>query len=148
MQKNNVRSTNEVDHHIGQCLRTRRIEIGLSQKQLAAKIGISFQQLQKYENGFNRISASRLYLVAKVIGVSLMHFFTDCEKTGEKTGDKTTPSYQMAESKTGYRAGTPEKDRASQRENLELSRCYFSINDKATRRRLLAIMRLLARVPD
>lgn len=138
-KKKNVRSTNEVDQNVGQRLRTRRIEIGLSQKQLAAKIGVSFQQLQKYENGFNRISASRLFLVAQVMEVPIVYFFSDVQGAEKVIGKSP---YSLAEKRSIY---TPQKTpRASQRENLELSRCYFSIQEKTTRQRLLAIMRSLA----
>lgn len=66
---------NEVDALVGQRVRERRIYLGISQHKLAAKIGVTFQQLQKYESGANRISASRLYFIAKALNCSIEYIF-------------------------------------------------------------------------
>ena len=64
-----------VDVHVGQRLRQRRVAVGLTQDRLAKSVGITFQQVQKYERGTNRIVASRLYELAKVLQVSVEYFF-------------------------------------------------------------------------
>lgn len=70
-----ARSSNSLDQHIGKRIRERRTEIGLSQDALAKCLGVSFQQVQKYESGANRIAASRLYILAKTLDVDLSFFF-------------------------------------------------------------------------
>lgn len=70
-----ARSSTSIDQHIGKRIRERRIEIGMSQDALGAKLGVSFQQIQKYESGANRIAASRLYLLSKTLDVDLSFFF-------------------------------------------------------------------------
>ena len=74
-----VKASTPVDIHIGQRLRMRRKAVGLSQEQLAARVGVTFQQLQKYEKGTNRISASRLLGLARELSVPVSHFFDGLE---------------------------------------------------------------------
>jgi transcriptional regulator with XRE-family HTH domain len=71
----NRRAATDVDSHVGERLRQRRILLGLAQQQLANSLGVSFQQLQKYESGANRVSASRLYQLAQVLAVPIMWFY-------------------------------------------------------------------------
>ena len=66
-----------VDVHVGERLRQRRTLLGLSQGEIGARLGLSFQQIQKYERGTNRIGASRLYRLSKVLGVPITYFFED-----------------------------------------------------------------------
>lgn len=70
----------EVDLHVGRRIRLRRQILGLTQEQLATAVGISFQQIQKYELGTNRVSASRLYDIARVLGVTILFFFQGAEE--------------------------------------------------------------------
>lgn len=79
------RTTTDVDRLVGARVRRRRSEIRLSQEKLAEAIGISLQQLQKYENGANRIGASRLYAIATVLDVPIGYFFTDLPETSLDT---------------------------------------------------------------
>jgi transcriptional regulator with XRE-family HTH domain len=69
------RAANTVDLHLGRKLRERRVEIGMSQETLADLLGVTFQQIQKYEKGVNRIAASRLYDMTKALGVEFTYFF-------------------------------------------------------------------------
>jgi transcriptional regulator with XRE-family HTH domain len=81
----NPRSANKIDHHIATRLRAARLESGLSQEDVSARIGVSFQQIQKYENGTNRISASRLFEMTQLYGKPLDWFFTGApEANGKK----------------------------------------------------------------
>lgn len=77
----NQRTSNEIDKFVGRRLKQRRDELGLSQEKLADKLGISFQQVQKYERGFNRVGASRLFAIAKELGVTVSYFFESLEDT-------------------------------------------------------------------
>ncbi|MGE0830194.1 MAG: helix-turn-helix domain-containing protein, partial [Hyphomonadaceae bacterium] len=74
-----VRGPNTLDHKIGLKVRSRRLEIGMSQERLAEKLGVTFQQIQKYEKGVNRIAASRLFGVAKALDVPVGFFFPASE---------------------------------------------------------------------
>jgi transcriptional regulator with XRE-family HTH domain len=73
------RDPNFVDRHVGNRMRMRRLLIGMSQEKLGELLGITFQQVQKYEKGSNRVSASRLYNVAKVLGVPVQYFFDELQ---------------------------------------------------------------------
>jgi len=75
------RERSEIDGHVGLCIRERRIMLGLTQDQLAERIGVTYQQAHKYEKGIDRISAGRLFEVARVLGVSVGYFY---ERFGEE----------------------------------------------------------------
>lgn len=77
MVKPRITHPDPIDVAVGRRVQMRRIELGLNQEQLGLSLGISFQQLQKYESGRNRISASRLYSIAKELDVSIDYFFED-----------------------------------------------------------------------
>lgn len=113
-----------VDAHVGKRIRHRRWMVGMTQQQLADKVGIKFQQIQKYETGMNRVSASRLWDVADALGVAISFFF-------EGLGDGQTA--------TGYAHG----DMMSDKEALELVRSYYAIPE-AQRRRLFDLARVLS----
>ncbi|MEM8813260.1 MAG: helix-turn-helix transcriptional regulator [Pseudomonadota bacterium] len=75
----NTRSANEIDIHVGQRLRLARVLRGLSQDELGKKVGVTFQQIQKYERGANRVSAGRLVALAKALELEILFFFQDLE---------------------------------------------------------------------
>jgi transcriptional regulator with XRE-family HTH domain len=83
-----------IDQHVGGQLRLRRAQSGLTQTELGAKVGLSFQAVQKYETGDNRISASRLYQLARVLEVSLSYFFEGLDEIGR--GDESAGSLELA----------------------------------------------------
>ncbi len=78
-------SCDSIERHVGQRIRKRRIELGLTQQQLAQMIGVTFQQAHKYEYGVNRISAGRLFELANVLGVEIGYFFSDVSDENERT---------------------------------------------------------------
>jgi transcriptional regulator with XRE-family HTH domain len=82
------RSPNDIDRHVGQKLRKLRQEAGLTLQDLAEQIGVSHQQLQKYETGANRLSVGMLPGVAEALGVDIMEFFEDADKTSSKKKSK------------------------------------------------------------
>lgn len=128
---------NPVDVHVGQRLRQRRVLVGLSQEKLARMVGITFQQVQKYERGANRIVASRLYQLARVLDVPVSYFFDDL--TARVANDPGEP-----EQSGGEQTETYSHDVMAERETLELVRAYYGINDERVRRRAFDLLRTLA----
>jgi transcriptional regulator with XRE-family HTH domain len=122
-----------VDVHVGKRVRHRRWMVGMTQQQLGDIVGIKFQQIQKYETGMNRISASRLWDIAQALGVSISFFF---EGFGgdEAPGREREP---VAENQRG--------DLLADKEALELVRSYYAIPE-AQRRRLFDLARVLSDV--
>jgi transcriptional regulator with XRE-family HTH domain len=115
-----------VDVHVGKRIRHRRWMIGTTQQQLAEKVGIKFQQIQKYETGMNRVSASRLWDIAHALDVQVSFFFEGLASgEGEQSGSDM-PS-----------------DVLSDREALELLRSYYAIPENQ-RRRLFDLARVLS----
>lgn len=126
-----------VDIHVGRRLRGQRMLKGLSQEKLADSLGITFQQVQKYENGTNRLSASRLFLVSQALGVVPNYFFD-----GITAEVEATPLLQVAEQKPDMADAT---SLLSSRESIELLRAYQQIQDPAARKQLVEIARNLAK---
>lgn len=117
-----------VDIHVGQRLRHRRWLSGMTQQQLASAVGIKFQQIQKYESGANRISASRLWDLSNALGVPVSYFFE-----GLDGGRGTAAAPSLPGSQT---------DLLSDKETIELVRAYYSI-EETPRRRLLDLAKAL-----
>jgi transcriptional regulator with XRE-family HTH domain len=113
-----------VDAHVGKRIRHRRWMVGMTQQQLADRVGIKFQQIQKYETGMNRVSASRLWDVADALGVSIAFFF-------EGLAEGEVP------------ATASQGDMMADKEALELVRSYYAIPE-AQRRRLFDLARVLS----
>jgi transcriptional regulator with XRE-family HTH domain len=80
MEHKTKKNTHPIDVLVGEAIRTRRRMLGLTQADVAEPVGIKFQQLQKYETGYNRVSASRLWGIAKVLRVPVSYFFKECDK--------------------------------------------------------------------
>ncbi len=128
---------NWIDKHVGQALRNRRTLLGLTQQDLALKLGITFQQLQKYENGTNRVSAGRLYEIAGTLGVPVGFFFEECENSAQKP--KTEKGRDQKEGLM-EQAGLFES-----KETLSLLRTFYAIEDADLRQNLLKLTKQLAR---
>jgi transcriptional regulator with XRE-family HTH domain len=126
---------NPTDIHVGARVRLRRTLLGLSQEKLGDAIGLTFQQVQKYERGANRVGASRLYDLSKVLDVPVSFFFEDMAPAGEPEARAG-----LAESAEGY-----EPDPMLKRETLELVRAYYKIGDPHIRRRLFDLAKALAK---
>lgn len=122
-----------LDVYIGTRIRLRRTLLGLSQAKLATAIGLTFQQIQKYEHGSNRIGASRLHQLSRVLDVPVDFFFEDAPVG--------IPVANLAEDAEPYDAGP---DPMQRRETLELIRAYYRVEDQATRRRVLDLLRAMA----
>lgn len=119
--------THPVDAHVGQKIRQQRWLIGMTQQQLAERVGIKFQQIQKYETGANRVSASRLWGIAEVLGVPVSYFFDGLEgDSGQVGADSAIPP-----------------DVILNREALDLVRSLQSIPEEQ-RRHLVELARVLS----
>ena len=88
--------TNEIDRHLGKRLRQRRRTLGLTQQQIAEAVGVRFQQIQKYECGANRISAARLWLLAKALEAPVSAFFEGLTEEAEVVEDDESTQRQIA----------------------------------------------------
>ena len=121
--------THHVDVHVGKRVRHRRWLIGMTQQQLAQQVGIKFQQIQKYETGANRISASRLWDIAEALEVPVSFFFEGLEEPEkDSSGKKSVPADLMGD-----------------KEALDLVRSYYAIPENQ-RRRLFELARVLSDV--
>ena len=126
-----------IDVHVGSRIRLRRTLMGMSQERLGEALGLTFQQVQKYERGVNRVGASRLFDLARVLDVPISFFFDDMP-------DSLTSSYGVASSR---RSGVSEAqdpfgdDTLSRRETLELVRAYYRITDPAVRKRVFELIK-------
>ncbi len=114
-----------VDVHVGRRARERRTLEGMSQTAVAEKLGLTFQQLQKYERGDNHISASRLYELAQLFDVPVSYFFEGME------GGKNAPSRD---------------DMVTKRETLELVRAYYAISDPDVREKIRKLTQAAAKM--
>ena len=121
--------THPVDVHVGKRVRHRRWLIGMTQQQLAEQVGIKFQQIQKYETGANRVSASRLWDIADALGVPVSFFFEGMEDAQKPEAEK--PSVPT--------------DLMGDKEALDLVRSYYAIPENQ-RRRLFELARVLSDV--
>ncbi|WP_108483059.1 helix-turn-helix domain-containing protein [Oceaniglobus ichthyenteri] len=119
-----------VDVHVGKRVRHRRWMLGMTQQQLAQHVGIKFQQIQKYETGMNRVSASRLWDIASALDVPVAYFFEGMDEI--ESGDSRAP-------------GTVKGDILADKEALELVRSYYAIPENQ-RRRLFELARVLSDV--
>lgn len=139
LKQSRAETPDPVDVYVGARLRLRRNLIGLSQKRLGESAGLTFQQIQKYERGTNRMGASRLFQLARLLGVSVSYFFD--EMSSGMSGDEYGMGF--AEGAPTPLDGVPEgKDEVIQRrETLELIRAYYRIKDSKKRRKVLAIIK-------
>lgn len=129
------RRANPVDVHVGGRVRLQRMLLGVSQEKLGEQLGLTFQQVQKYEKGVNRIGASRLFDLARVLGVPIAYFYEGAP--GIAQADAATPG--MAERP----ADTFMFEFLNTREGLELNRAFARITDPKSRRAVVDLVRAL-----
>ena len=127
---------NPIDIHVGQKLRERRMRMGLSQEKLAEATNVTFQQVQKYETAKNRISASRLYQFAVLLGVPVDYFFEDFALEDAPQPEKTTPKGLSDNKQAAFSmAGSNDHvDSDRLREERRLLKVYFSEKDPKRRK--------------
>lgn len=134
-----LRKANAVDAHVGARLKLRRTIVGISQEELAARIGVTFQQVQKYENGANRVSASRLHQVAGILQVPVAWFFADLVKADAPAElDGEQPANDVRDEARDAEAAELDRD------TLELVKLFGRIGDVKMRKHLLRIAETLA----
>ncbi len=138
-----------VDKHVGTQLRNRRSLLGLSQEKLADAVGVTFQQVQKYERGTNRVSASRLFSFSKILDVSIDYFYAGLEeanipKTPNKLGMADNKQEAFDAAPTTNKDSLPE-DLMSQKETIDLVRTYYSVKDPKMRKDILKFVKSMAK---
>lgn len=127
------RRANPVDVHVGGRVRLRRMLLGMSQEKLGEHLGLTFQQIQKYEKGINRIGASRLFDLSQVLGVPVQFFYEELALGG---GDAAGFAERPAESYAAEFLGS--------REGLELNKAFARISDPRVRRSIVDLVRAFA----
>src|SRR6478735_4589650 len=130
-----METPNPIDIRVGARLRLRRNMLGLSQEKLGEAIGLTFQQVQKYERGANRVGSSRLFDLARVLEVPIAYFFEDMEAS---VANKS-PSRLMGVSETRMQPYVSEPDPLARRETLELVRAYYRIDEIRVRKRVFEL---------
>ena len=132
-----------IDVHVGTRIRLRRTLLGMSQERLGEALGLTFQQVQKYERGVNRVGASRLFDLSRVLDVPISFFFDDMPDSlasvyGGQTGRRAAG---FAEMQDGFG-----DDTLNQRETLELVRAYYRITDPSVRKRVFELIKSMGPV--
>ncbi|MCB9984020.1 MAG: helix-turn-helix transcriptional regulator [Rhodospirillales bacterium] len=137
MSKKTKGGPSEIDVHVGQRLRVRRALLGLSQEKLASALGLTFQQIQKYERGTNRISAGRLYDLSKILDVPVSYFF-------EQVGLSQNAQRAVAGLSDNDQDSFDSEDLMSRKETIDLVRTYYSVPDPAMRKDILKFIKSMA----
>jgi transcriptional regulator with XRE-family HTH domain len=123
-----TKKANPIDIQVGNRVRIRRMLMGMSQERLGDMLGLTFQQIQKYEKGINRIGAGRLFEIARILGVSIDYFY-DGVRAGTEEGAEGTP---------------PVMAFVSSGEGLQLSLAFMKIRDPKVRKRVLDLVKSLS----
>ena len=134
-----VTNNNAVDVHVGKRVRLRRALLGMSQEQLGASLNITFQQLQKYERGANRISASRLWDFSQILDVQISYFFDDMTDDTIRSSPRRVSRGENIDFDDDNA-----RDPMARRETLELVRTYYSIESSKVRKRISKMVKSLA----
>lgn len=132
-----------IDIHVGSRIRLRRILFGMTQDRLASALGLTFQQIQKYERGANRVGASRLFDISRILGVPISYFFDDMPDGLSETpvSGPRGRSYGFSEQQEPF-VGADEQ--LASREAMELVRAYYRITDPVIRGRMLDLIKSMA----
>jgi len=132
---------NPVDLHVGNRIRLRRSILGYSQEKLSQLLGLTSQQIQKYESGSNRVGASRLWDIGKVLGVSVNFFFEDLDpKTAEKSPRMLSLPASDSLMCAAEEAEKIDMDPMKRQETLELVNAYYKINNRKVARQLFDLI--------
>ena len=129
----NKKQPNPIDIHVGSRVRLRRMMLGMSQEKLGEHLGITFQQIQKYEKGTNRIGASRLQHIARVLSVPVSFFFEDAPGGAAESGElaERQPAHYVV-------------DFLSSSEGIQLNKAFIRVKDAKVRRRIIDLVRSIA----
>ncbi|MCP4385501.1 MAG: helix-turn-helix transcriptional regulator [Hyphomicrobiales bacterium] len=129
----NKKQPNPIDIHVGSRVRLRRMMLSMSQEKLGDSLGITFQQIQKYEKGTNRIGASRLQNIARVLNVPISFFFEDApggEQAASGMAEPQSASYVV--------------DFLSSAEGIQLNKAFVRIKDAKVRRKVIDLVRSIS----
>jgi len=122
-----TKKANPIDAQVGNRVRIRRMLIGMSQERLGELLGLTFQQVQKYEKGINRIGAGRLFEIARILDVPINFFYEGVSTAADGSGE----------------AGAPVMEFVSSGEGLQLSLAFMKIKDAKVRKRVLDLVKSL-----
>jgi len=128
------KAPNPIDVHVGSRLRIRRMLIGMSQEKLGESLDVTFQQIQKYEKGSNRVSASRLFDISRILDVPVQFFFDDIKDgnaTKKSGGKEQSDAFQMI-------------DFLSSSDGAQLIRTFSGIEDAEVRRNIIDLVKSIA----
>lgn len=128
----NKKKPNPIDVHVGSRIRLRRNMLGLSQEKLGESLGITFQQIQKYEKGTNRVGASRLQAISAILNVPVSFFFEDAPGSSNQAGfaEDNEATYVV--------------DFLNSNEGVQLTRAFTKISDPKVRRKIIDLVKSLA----
>jgi transcriptional regulator with XRE-family HTH domain len=135
-----ITNNNAIDMHVGKRVRLRRTLLGMSQEQLGAELNVTFQQVQKYERGANRISASRLWDISQILDVPISYFFDDMSEGTMRSSPRWISRGDNADVLNREQI----KDPMARRETLELVRTYYTIEKPAVRKRIAEMVKSIA----
>jgi len=152
-------SPNPIDVHVGKRLRLRRTLLGMSQERLGERLGLTFQQVQKYERGANRIGSSRLFELGQILDVPVSFFFDDMPRAETNAGHaavgfgpagapRAAAGFGLAEEGAAFEHDLDDGLSLDKRETLELIRAYYRIADPAVRKRLFELTKALGNLRD
>lgn len=130
---------NPIDIHVGARIRLRRTLLGMSQQKLGEAIGLTFQQVQKYERGTNRVGSSRMHELSRVLDVPVGYFFEEMAAGTAEQGRQHSQGVATPATASG------DKDPMTRRETLELVRAYYRITYPKVRKRLFEMTKTLGR---
>jgi transcriptional regulator with XRE-family HTH domain len=128
-----------VDIHVGSRVRMRRTLLGMSQEKLGDALGLTFQQVQKYERGANRVGASRLFEISRILDVPVSFFFEDMPSEAAEPQFVAGANQGDAETSEEF-----DRDPLAKRETLELVRAYYRIGDPRVRKRVFELTKAVA----
>lgn len=139
---------NLIDVNIGEKIKIRRRELGMSQTDLGKQIGVTFQQVQKYEKGSNKIVASKLFDLAKIMDVPIGYFFEGVNNNLPMQEDKVSDLCQLNEKQADFLYGNEEQQDLEEekpaRENITLIKLYNNLPTKSARKKLLLFLKALS----
>lgn len=136
-----------IDKHVGKQLKARRTLLGISQEKLADAVGVTFQQVQKYERGANRVSASRLFSFSKILDVNIDYFYNGLETQPQKAAVKGMSDNDQEEfdSEVRKKSSKLPQDIMSSRETINLVKAYYAIEDESARKDILKFIKSMTK---
>lgn len=136
--------SNATDIHVGSRIRLRRILLKMPQERLGHALGLTFQQIQKYERGTNRVSASRLFDISRILDVSISYFFDEILEAPEDASTSVVhqSTGSFSEPASAFNASIDKQ--LARRETIELVSAYYQIPDPAIRNRMLELIKSLS----